>query len=338
MKRLFYLLIVLLTLGGLSGCSTDVEINGDWKNITVVYGMVNQYDTEVYVKVNKAFLGEGNALIMAQQPDSLQYHNKLKVTLENFNTREKLVLDTTTIYNKEEGVFYAPEQIVYHAVVPEGFWGVEAQNEIHLSVEGIGSKVIKSKSTLLKTVRIKRPALPTHKFKLDKDNETEIKWEMPPAIGDFAYGKRFRPVVHFYYDEVKTDKDTLHQVFSYTMPELKVDASSTAALVTSLNGQGFFELYKKSLKDSGPGYEVAHRLPKKMVMEIWAGDKEYALYKEVNGVSSTVNQERPEYTNIEGGYGLFASRCVTTGVYSEVVFSPATAIMLIKDCLFKANR
>src|SRR5678815_3303460 len=58
-----------------SGCSTDLDPNADYKEVMVIYSILNQTDTVHYAKVNKAFLNtNSNALtIAATSPDSITY-------------------------------------------------------------------------------------------------------------------------------------------------------------------------------------------------------------------------------------------------------------------------
>src|SRR5215203_7429778 len=78
-----YILIFFLALM-LGSCSTDIETNAPWKETMVVYGFLNPNDAVQYIRISKAYLGEGNALIMAQEADSLYYGDILDVKLERF--------------------------------------------------------------------------------------------------------------------------------------------------------------------------------------------------------------------------------------------------------------
>ena len=49
---------------------TDFDINADWKDITVVYGALNQNDS-VHTSESEAFLSKGNVMQMALEPDSI---------------------------------------------------------------------------------------------------------------------------------------------------------------------------------------------------------------------------------------------------------------------------
>ena len=115
MKRL--IAILAFPLFFISACSTDFDLNADWKEITVVYGLLDQNDSIHYVKVTKAFLGTGNALTFAQNPDSSSYGTNIEVEIQELSNNivsNEFYLDTVTVFNKEEGTFYYPKQLVYY--------------------------------------------------------------------------------------------------------------------------------------------------------------------------------------------------------------------------------
>ena len=70
----FTISIISLFLGS---CSNDLEINAPWKDVTVVFGLLNIDSTTHYVRISKAFLGEGDALEFASQFDSIYYKPEL---------------------------------------------------------------------------------------------------------------------------------------------------------------------------------------------------------------------------------------------------------------------
>ena len=58
--------LLLATILGLfvASCKKDLNINDEWKEITVVYGLLNVNDSIHYVKITKAFLGRAMHLNM----------------------------------------------------------------------------------------------------------------------------------------------------------------------------------------------------------------------------------------------------------------------------------
>lgn len=121
------LLITLLVLLALYSCSTDVDIYADYKEIPVVYGLIEVTSDTNYVKITKSFCGNNdnpiNALEVAPIYDSSNYPGKLDAFIVELKsshgqpfslTGNKFDLDTITVHYKEDGLFYAPHQKVYY--------------------------------------------------------------------------------------------------------------------------------------------------------------------------------------------------------------------------------
>lgn len=93
-------LILALSLGsiiGMSSCSDDFEVAAPYKQITVVYGILNAGDTAHYIRIQKAFMDENKSAIqMAESPDSSFYTN-LTVELVEYSTDKSSVTNTVTL-------------------------------------------------------------------------------------------------------------------------------------------------------------------------------------------------------------------------------------------------
>ena len=105
--------LILATSILFSACSTDFEVIGDWKETMVVYGLLDQAQDTQYIKINKAFLGEGNAFEYAMIKDSTQFVNSLNVTLQRIKNGSVIATYTLTPDNtkpKDPGTFYSSDQ------------------------------------------------------------------------------------------------------------------------------------------------------------------------------------------------------------------------------------
>ncbi|MBA3706904.1 MAG: hypothetical protein H0W84_13695, partial [Bacteroidetes bacterium] len=110
-KIIIYSLIAATFL--LSACSTDLAVIGNYKETMVVYGLLDQSKTTQYIKINKAFLGEGNAFQYAQVKDSVQFAKSLNVVLKRIKNGVELAsynLVPDNIPQKNLGVFYSADQ------------------------------------------------------------------------------------------------------------------------------------------------------------------------------------------------------------------------------------
>ena len=127
MKHTRFILVLSCFILIFNSCSTDVDLYADYKDIAIVYAMLNPKADTNYVKIIRAFCGTNDDPIDANEvaliADSSNYPGKLDVRLIELKntygnsyepTGRILMFDTLTLHNKEEGVFYSPDQKVYY--------------------------------------------------------------------------------------------------------------------------------------------------------------------------------------------------------------------------------
>ena len=120
MKKLFTLLFLPLTVL-FYACSTDIDLYAEYEEKPVIYGLLDSYADTNYVKISRVFSVEGDAYQTAQNPDSSNYAGKLDVRIIEYcngDSLREIILDTITIHNKEQGIFYAPKQKLYYTTEP----------------------------------------------------------------------------------------------------------------------------------------------------------------------------------------------------------------------------
>ena len=119
--RKVFILFCLAAVMGFSACSTDVDLYADYKEVPVVYGLLDARADTNYIKITRTFYAQGDAYTSAANPDSSNYPGKLDVRLVEYLNRDsirEIILDTITIHNKEQGLFYAPDQKLYYTTEP----------------------------------------------------------------------------------------------------------------------------------------------------------------------------------------------------------------------------
>lgn len=124
-NKLLWVLIAFPMLFG--SCSTKVELYADYKDVAVIYAMIDPQADTNFVKIIRAFCGTNDDPIDANEvaliPDSSNYPGKLDARIIELRntagdsykpTGREFALDTMTLHNKELGVFYAPDQKIYY--------------------------------------------------------------------------------------------------------------------------------------------------------------------------------------------------------------------------------
>lgn len=296
-RRLFFLFLTTLFL---ASCETDFELNAEWKDITVVYGLLNQNDTAHYVRVQRAFLGEGNTMQMALEPDSNLYNGILNVVIEEWNgnnLRRTISLDTITIKDKEPGIFFYPEQPLFYTteeIFPENRYKLRITNPET-------GKEISAETELIDNFSITRPAANTQlNFQVLGANTRTFAWKPAKNAG------RYQLILRFNYLDVDINtNDTIKR---------HVDWTSQIIKSTGLTGIGDIELnfvneaFFSMVQNRVPANDNLLRYPVNIEIIVHVAATELSTYIDTNEPSSSIVQERPEYTNIENGLGIFSAR------------------------------
>ncbi len=315
MKRFFLFLLVLSGFTvAFQSCETDFDVTAPYKDITVVYGLLSQNDSVHYIKINKAFIGEGNALEYAQNEDSSSYGNKLEVVLREYrngNALRTFNCDTTSVYNKEPGIFYAPKQVVYKSafVIPDDP-GMEYRLEVRNKITG---KVTTAKTLLIPSFNFEspRPGQRSINFSIEGNNQ-RIKWTSAKN------GKRYNVAIRFWFYEVMAaTKDTIPRYIDWTFTPVKSNTIFGGEPLEILYAPTtFFSVCKNQIpyKSNSAIQEsdVSIRLANYVEVLFAVAADDLNTYMEVNEPSSGIVQDKPDYTNIENGIGLFSSRFVRT--------------------------
>ena len=304
MRCLRFIPLVLLLVTVLYSCNKDLNVNDDWKDITVVYGILDQTEDTTFIKITKAFLGEGDALQFARIADSSNYPDKLEVRLDAYADTtivQSYPCDTVTIHNKKAGdsVFFYPDQLMYYSLVKlnENF-----TYKLHIKNRKTGKEVT-SQTTLLHDFVVDFPQvsasfLPGKSFR--------VKWK--PSKN----GKRYQLVIRFFYLEaLKTNIDSLYMrsfdwlVFNDVKP---IDITSTQPFDLYFPGDPFYSQAGANIPENPDVTRAAHHCD--FIFTVAA--PELNTYMEVTEPSISLVQEKPAYTNIVNGIGLFSARFMKT--------------------------
>ena len=145
----------------LVACEDDVNINAPYEDLTVVYGMLDPADSVHYIKINKAFSGDGNAMELAAEPSNTNYpENELDVIIEEYNNFGSLIKTsilerTVNEITKDEGTFNNSENILYKFIEPS----INELSTYRLKIINNNlNKEVTSETTILKTSKVSVPA------------------------------------------------------------------------------------------------------------------------------------------------------------------------------------
>ena len=271
MKKLFLSLSLLASITFFNACSTNVELYADYKDIPIVYGLIDATKDINYVRINRAFSSSNDHPINAHEvaliADSCNYPGKLDARIIEYRTGfgnqyvptgRVFVLDTMTIHDKDTGVFYAPHQKVYYTNEP-----------INVNTNGSRYK---------------------YRLVINKDNDSIT------AETGVVGGGDFRIIT------AKAD---------FAANPQPINSTSRISFKTADNAVFYDIKMAFHYKEDAIGndFNVTRAFDLNPIeIMIAAGGDELYNYIQVNAMAGGLSQTVPDYTNVTGGYGVFSSR------------------------------
>ncbi|HLV43103.1 MAG TPA: DUF4249 family protein [Brumimicrobium sp.] len=311
--------IIFLGLGMalLASCNTKFSVNGEYEEKAIVHFLLDQGQEYQFLKLNKTFLKEGNANEFAKDPALSNFDNVVATVKEikNGSTLRTWTLQDTVINNKKEGTFYGPEQKLYFFKAND--LDEEAIYRLSIDVDN-GNHLIKGQTELVKDVKINYPqSFQSLNF---ADNNVFVNgYKSTPITYTAGTGAIFKTQLRFDYREFtasgQTDKSIL-----WNLGEAKGSDLVGSTFSTFAKGEVFYELLSKRIlvdpavtKRNVSGFEII----------LTVGSDDLYTYMLTNEPTSSLAQNKPTYSNVEGALGIFSSR-VTIKQYKAAFNSPIT--------------
>ena len=310
MKKIVNVLFAMLMIT-LTACENEVELNGEYEETAIVYALFDASADTHFVRINKTFLEKGeSALDLAQNPDYTNY-DSLKVTLTDLSDASIVILDRIK-KPKDPGVFTSEENILYYTTMP-----LQVGGNYKLEAELPDGKIVSATTTVINSVDVARPA-----------SNTRVNFISPSGLSNFYSFRvnyfsdiaRFDVKVFFLYEEVIDGQYYPRRV------EVPVSSINNTRLVTEtnftfdLNVNSFFSTLARKVPNTTTRKEI--KTEDNLVVEVYAADETLMFYKNVNEPIEGLSQVQPEYSNVENGLGLVASRSFTrvvTQLHEETV-------------------
>lgn len=319
----------------LVSCSTKVDIYADYKEIPVVYGLIEADADTNFVKITKAFCGNNdnpiNAFEVAQIYDSSDYPGKLDAFIEELKsnsgqsyrpTGRKFGLDTLTLHDKTEGLFYSPHQKVYYTT--ERFnvnHGAEKYRYKLYVVKPDFDTVTAETGVVAGDVRV---------------GQTQVSFQSAPteAVSSLIFSSTEEAVIYeigmrFSYREGHTDQPMVAKEVHWSFGartlggyEKVENTDDLYRVYYSLNT--LFNYLERAIGNDTV-WDVNHpnvvRYIDGMTVFIAAAGEDFNNYYQYLQSSQNGLSLSSEYSNVNGGVGLFSSRLF---VSNTVNLSPRT--------------
>ena len=308
MKHLLLALTALVGIFSVQSCKEDVDLIGEFTETAIIYGLLDKADTVHMIKINRAFIGPGNSLQIAQIPDSSYFKQVTATVTEVGGLNRVWTLQDTIIDNKDpNGVFYAPNQKLYYFETFTGQPLNEAAKYIlNVSVNN-GEFEITGETGLVSGITSTLSSQNT-RFTFSDDPGKYVSTLIQVKTGNASIVNTSITVnYNEYIAGVPTKKS-----FNWVVGELESSATNlNETIAFNANGETFYNLMKSSCQAASP--LVERRTVTSFDVRITGGSTDFYNYILVNKPSSSLAQTKPTFTNLTAtnGHpviGIFSSR------------------------------
>ena len=328
MKK-FLLILPLAFSAFFSSCENELELNADWEENTIIYGLldVNDENDVHYIKVGKAFLGDDPIAVSAQEFDSL-YYNPDDITVEVMEwegtaLRNTYTLEAITDIPKEEGFFTSDEQILYTFTAP-----LDLDMDYSIVVTNPSGEEVSAKTSMVQEVSYDRPRrglnaavyvseiedrrynvrfssakngrrhslkILINYFEKDSPDTPDSEAEKKQIVWDFT--------------DTSVSRITGGEDIEYTIEPQEF----FSFLANEIEANGKYRYFSSPKRNSISGNITAETLD----FIYPSASADLSVYMDLVGPSSSLVKDKLVFNNITNGVGLFTSRNV-----SKISFVP----------------
>ena len=347
-KSKLYISLLALSVVSLSSCKNELEVLAPGEESVSVYGVLNPNQSVQNIRINKVYLTEGDALTAGQDANQINYGpGELKVTLQRFmtgnttptlttvgNTTKKEIVLTETVVTTAGGDFNVNQRI----------WQTTDKlfntGEYKLTITNLNSgKEFSSKTVMIDSVRshssmpfiwvqnITSPpnAYPTHcnGYVIDIPVGTGTRrsayvdysnTSFTPDIKfrSVANGVLYKVTMRFHYIDSLAGGIGIRNYVDYNFTTQKSPSKAgSEAMSVSFPSIEFYKNLATEIPKKTTG-TLLFRTSHYIEYIITVGNDDLNTFLEINQPSNSIAQDKPNYSNINGGVGIFASSSRST--------------------------
>lgn len=327
-----FLAVVLFT-----SCKNDLELNAPYKEIPSIHAILNPYESIQMFRINKVFLGEGNAYDMAKVADSVNYQpGELSVVLKHSTGviivfRDSVVKTAEGAFNTNQRVYVTGEKIK-----TTGSYSLEVKNKTTGNVFTASCRAIDRVAPNqgyrpLQPPYYKYPAGTTAIEYVDyKTYDGTVRFALLPSEVQI-YQLVIRS--HYYNDYGSYQvNDYVDYSFGNRYPKDAVDFSFGKWIVTTFKRNDYFSAVGVEMSKKSQDPAIKGRKMWMIEYLIYASTMEYLDYLEYAKPPLGFNQNKPLYSNFDNdaALGIFTMR-TTCSVQKEM------ASVMISEFSVNAN-
>jgi len=327
-----YLLFAISLACCFTACKPDFDLNGPYKDVTIVYGVLNHQDSIHYVKIYKGFQShETNAVFVdAKNPENINIY------YYDFKNQKSLITVVLQEFDKDKMIKEIPLYVTHEFERDSGFFYYDKEKILYYTKEKLNKgRFYKIKITHNETGKITEGMTPLlgngtgNNFEIySPSNQTEL-FERTGSVSFYEaeYATDYELHVNFLYCDVnkKTKEVTNHKIVKNICPRVGEKwVLLESGYYNKKYTKTFFDDIAANVK---PNPEVTRYIGfvdkdgkisngTCIQVEGWAAGESMVKYLLSNQPTSSFTQINTIYTNLEVkgeglAFGFFSSKAKT---------------------------
>ena len=306
MKRILFLILVAVLF---ASCEVEFSPNDSWREIPVVYCILDQDEDTTFVRLQRCFLAEGDQRAYFTNRDSLYYsQGAVKVQMEEWKTDGSA---PSKVYDfdymeagKDDGDFYSDNAPLY-VCRTAGQLDSSCLYRLRVVRNATGETIATGETRLVSGQQGLIHPNNAQSFQFSGNTkDCLIEWSL------MEQARQYQPIVRFHYRDFvvhydHTPVDTTITYHHIDIPGNNVKSSmNESSLSTRMDMNYFLSTVRNNIKD----VTVPKNIIDTVDIFIVSCTEPLAAYLYANHPAGGISQEPFEYTNIDGGLGVFAAR------------------------------
>lgn len=316
MKHLASYIILFATIFLFASCEVEFSPNDNWREIPVVYCVLDQDEDTTFVRLQRCFLGEGDQRLFFSNPDSLYYpQGAVKVQMEEWSltssgevsgSSPKRVFDFDYIetVDKESGDFYSGVTPLY-VCNTAGQLDSSCLYRLNVIKTATGNVIAKGETRLVYgQMNLVHPNN-TQSFQFSGSTK-DCLMEWSPL----HQARQYQPIVRFKYRDfvINYDHTPIDTTILYHHIDVPGNTVKSSLTETSLSTRMEMNYFLLTIRNNIEDVTTPKNIIDTVDIFVVSCTEPLAAYLYANNPAGGISQEPFEYTNIEGGLGVFAAR------------------------------
>ncbi len=306
-KTIRKILISLISIFIFTTCSKDINLIADYEDTTIVYCILNPNDSITYIRVQKGFLAEGAILDAALIQDSIEYPYKLDVKMKTGS--QVITFDTVTLFEKENGIFSAPKTKVYYAVTKDL---LDINKSVSLEINNHKQNKFINSTTSIHNSNTIEYAYPQYNIDFEDDHSIEFTTQKNARIYDLT--------LRFHYMQQNagdtSTREYLHIDWGFPRT-ITIDILGGETIQHFIPAERFYTFLTNQIEET----QTKERYYGQIELIISSADNILNTYLIANNLENTIVLDKPEFTNINNGLGVFAARSNGSRFFNMSLYS-----------------